>query len=171
MAQKVLEARRAQESEAKETPAEREARFARRAPDGETPDQRTNRFLEKARRAGYTSDTPMAPRNDIKDGISRLFNPEWAQDVGRKAGEALRGTAVGDKASAMARKYLDWVAEKQAQNKPVPIVQKYNEHAYPNARQDAELQVQREQIGEARRKLMEPRDLGEIDEEPQPRKK
>ena len=163
-----------------ETEAQRTHRHMNYASEGETPDQRTNRYLDKARRAGYTSGTPMAPQgaptgssitswldkyrgndeedNRIRQGVYDTLHPDAAM-------------GVADKVSDYGKQHLSEKFRASLRD----LAERYSDRVNPavgNARRDNEIAENARSI-EIAKKYVElaknpppPRDGGEIDEPP-----
>jgi hypothetical protein len=111
----------------------------------------------------------------VRRGIQHLFSPDWANNLGAKAGQALRekmSDPMREQATNMAKRYVAWVEQQRANPLPNPLqapaqkaVDWYNDGAHPNAKQDAELELLRLQKEAAQKQLAEqaPRDGGDID--------
>lgn len=160
--------------------------------DDETPEQRFARKLQEARRMGaqewadqdtkkayqdIPGDAPAAeekPKEDsIQDLRQRLFHPEWAYELGDRAGETIKKSpAAHGAAKAVAQKLVDYA--KWVQSRP-------GEKVLPAPARDAGRAVQegmweklwgkeraaqlRQQLEEQRRReALPPVDAGEIDE-------
>lgn len=172
MAQRVLEARKANEQgpveapgvASEETPDERLRRYQTRSAEasGETPEQRTARYLEKARRAGYLSGTQTSPMN-----LRNEVGPRSQPDGGERADESsLLGRAVNG--------LTDWMQKPRANPFPKALqplaargeeIMRYRP-VDPGIAQDQEIERNSKLIEELERIKREgstPRDGGEID--------
>lgn len=150
-----------------ETPEQRTQRYLNRQSETETPDQRTQRYLEKARKAGYMTQSPMAPTgsdiassldkyrgndeqdNRIRQGIHDTLNPEPAMEAAGKVaqyGKEHLSEGFRARLRGLAEGYVARVSPAASQ-----------------AGQDREIEENARAI-EIARKHTQPRDGGEIDD-------